>query len=86
MTYRTKEFPVSVVRSAWTRAGGKCECTRIACRHNSRCAKPLRWELRGSEAEGGWEAHHVNRNGPDILSNCLILCQPCHKNTPSFGR
>jgi 5-methylcytosine-specific restriction endonuclease McrA len=40
---------------------------------------------RGREGRGAWEAHHVNANGEDILSNCEILCWDCHKNTGSFG-
>jgi 5-methylcytosine-specific restriction endonuclease McrA len=32
----------------------------------------------------GWEAHHItaeDAGGKDILSNCEILCQQCHKMT-----
>jgi hypothetical protein len=34
-------------------------------------------------------AHHTvsqAAGGPDILSNCEILCWPCHEATPTFGR
>lgn len=86
MVNSTKVFPLSVVQAAWTRAAGRCECKRVTCGHSHRCNKPLQWNLRGSEAAGGWESHHVDSNGADTLSNCEILCQPCHKNTQSFGR
>jgi hypothetical protein len=83
MTYNV--FSLTVVQAAWKRAGGNCECQRATCGHGFRCGKSLRWELRGSEAVGGWEAHHIDRYGPGTLSNCEILCQYCHKNTTSFG-
>ncbi|MBW2974903.1 HNH endonuclease [Candidatus Woesearchaeota archaeon] len=68
-------FEEDVVKQAWERAGGKCE----------KCNKSLSWDNRGEETEDGWEAHHRDPNGPDTVSNCEILCQPCHKNTPSYG-
>jgi hypothetical protein len=78
-------FSDSVVKDAWNRSNGRCECTRQSCRHTGRCNKTFRWESRGAETELGWEAHHVNANGSDTLSNCEILCQTCHKATSSYG-
>lgn len=78
-------FPEDVVKRAWIRADGRCECKRTVCGHSGRCSKLLKWESRGAESEYGWEAHHVNSNGPDTFDNCEILCQPCHKNTRSYG-
>lgn len=76
-------FPASVVEAAWRRAGGHCECRRSTHGHlYVRCNKQLVWANRGREDRGAWEAHHINSNGPDTLSNCEILCwQPCHKAT-----
>lgn len=68
-------FSEETVRQAWSRAKGKCE----------RCDRSLLSSSRGKESEYGWEAHHINSNGPDSLSNCEILCQECHKNTRSYG-
>ena len=34
-------------------------------------------------------AHHViaeSDGGSDLLSNCRILCVPCHEATPSYGK
>jgi len=71
-------FSDYVVYQAWMRAGGKCECRRLAHAHlYGSCNKELVWENR--------EAHHVNSNGDDTLSNCEILCWDCHKKTLSFG-
>jgi len=78
-------FSEDVVRQAWNRANGHCECMRSSCGHSGRCNKALVWEQRGKETPNGWEAHHISAGGSDTLSNCEILCQSCHKNTPSYG-
>jgi hypothetical protein len=78
-------FPDSVVKQAWDRSGGKCECKRTGHGHYGRCNKPLVWSKRGKEESGGWEAHHIDSNGPPTLSNCEILCIECHKKTGSYG-
>ncbi len=78
-------FSEDVIKKAWERADSKCECKRDICGHSSRCNKILKWESSGAESEYGWEAHHINSNGPDTLDNCEILCQQCHKNTQSYG-
>ena len=80
-------FSNEVIRQAWKRSGGKCECSDTTHKHsNKRCNKDLVWDNRGREGRGAWEAHHINSKGEDILSNCRILCWDCHKNTGSFGR
>ena len=81
-----KPFPNSVVEKAWARAGGKCECKRKKCNHKIPHGKSLRWESRGKETDLGWEAHHIDSNGEPVLSNCLILCMPCHKATQTYGK
>ncbi len=81
-------FSEEVIKTAWTRAGGRCECNRSKCGHVGKCRKTLMWEHRGKETEYGWEAHHilsVDAGGSDTLDNCEILCQECHKNTGSYG-
>ncbi len=83
-------FSYEVVKAAWERSGGRCECGRKICGHLGRCNKALTWRARGCDDDpGGWEAHHktaVASGGPDTLSNCEILCIPCHKNTRTYGR
>lgn len=78
-------FSEDIVHQAWKRSGEKCECQRNICGHSERCNRTLLWGSRGSESEYGWEAHHVNANSSDSLSNCEILCQKCHKNTQTYG-
>lgn len=83
-------FSDTTVKAAFSRADGRCECSRKTCGHLSKCGKKLNWTNRGKDyASGGWEAHHitaVSSGGSDSLSNCQILCMNCHKNTKSFGR
>lgn len=82
-------FPESIVKKAWERAGGKCECRRKICGHPRRCNKQLVWDNRKEGQRGAWEAHHITAvasGGDDTLSNCEILCLECHKNTGSYGR
>lgn len=78
-------FPGSVVLEAWRRSGGQCERNRTSHGHIWRCPTKLSWAARGSEGTGAWEAHHINSNGLDTISNCEILCQSCHKATRSYG-
>ena len=77
------EFSDEIVEQAWTRSGGKCECTRTTHGHTGRCNKMLLKSSRGDrDSSYGWEAHHISSSGGDTLSNCEILCwNPCHKAT-----
>ena len=83
-------FSPDTVLAAWQRSGGRCECGRSTCGHGYRCNKRLDWYARGNDnSPFGWEAHHkvaVASGGSDALSNCEILCIPCHKNTRTYGR
>lgn len=85
-------FSEEIVKKAWERAKGKCECTRITHNnHSDRCCnKTLCFDNRGKDGErGAWEAHHKTAavsDGKDTLSNCEILCMDCHKQTESYGR
>jgi len=76
------QFPEDVVRQAWTRAGGRCEC-QGASHLYGRCNRELVWENRGRETgTGAWEAHHIvsqETGGAPILSNCEILCWDCYR-------
>jgi len=79
-------FTQSVVDQAWRRSGGRCECTRSNHGHSGRHNKQLDYASRGNDRMPGcWEAHHINANGGDVLSNCEILCCDCHKQTPTYG-
>jgi len=42
-------FPESVVKQAWERSSGLCECRRTTHVHDNRCYKYLIWESRGKE-------------------------------------
>lgn len=81
-------FSSEVAAQAFCRSGGRCECTRSSHANHplGRCTATLEFVLRGREVPGGWEAHHFDRSGSAVLSNCQILCQECHKATWSYGR
>ena len=81
----TRKFSEEVVAEAFNRFGSRCECRRISHLHGYRCPRLLVFQARGRERLGAWEAHHRDSNGDDSLSNCEILCWPCHKATQSFG-
>lgn len=72
-------FPLSIVQAAFQRAGGLCECSRQSHGHISRCSIPLVYQFRGIELPGGWEAYHIDQDGPNNVDNCEIVCIPCHK-------
>jgi hypothetical protein len=72
-------FSEEVIKQAWDRAGGKCECTRITHGIGTRCDGTLTWHNRGKGGPGAWEAHHKTFSGGDELFNCEILCWGCHR-------
>lgn len=82
-------FTPETKAAAFRRSGGRCECTREhpnkprAPHHGGRCPKTF------TEVGGQWHAHHitsVDAGGSDALSNCEILCVPCHELTQTYGR
>lgn len=75
------EFSEKVLREAFSRSGGRCECRRASHPHGDRrCPKTLSWALRGKEPDG-WEAHPIEAKGPDTAGNCEILCFSCFRAT-----
>ena len=75
-------FSEETIRRVWIRAGGKCTCRRRSHSHSyTRCNKSLVKNNRGMTGRGRWEAHHIDGNGGDIISNCEILCFDCHVET-----
>jgi len=76
-------FPEVVKTQAFARSGGRCECKRQAHpdHPSGACAKLL--------SRLTAEYHHITAQsvgGSDGLSNCEVLCHPCHALTPSYGR
>jgi len=72
--------PEIMVREAWERTGGRCECQRYAHNHTYvRCARLLKWELRGRSAPGGWQPIIRTGFSSDIPLSCEILCASCNQ-------
>jgi 5-methylcytosine-specific restriction endonuclease McrA len=68
-------FSEATKTQAIKRAGYRCECKRGSHMHgrSGRCIKAL--------TKGVAEFHHklaVASGGGDGLSNCEVLCRPCH--------
>lgn len=73
-------FPDDIVRQAWERAAGQCECQKRTHPHfYVPCAKPLVWENRGKKGWGGWDIKRIDSNKGDVLANCDIVCLSCHE-------
>ncbi len=78
----TMAFPDDVVKRAWQRSGGRCECRQPKHKHEgTRCNKELSFSARGKEEKGRWEAHHIISGYGDTFYNCEILCADCYKQT-----
>jgi len=83
-------FPEDVVRAALAKAGGRCECQRINrdCLVKHRYARCYESGFTMANRGTRWEAHHKTSQeagGPDVLSNCEILCLDCHKASRTYG-
>jgi 5-methylcytosine-specific restriction endonuclease McrA len=76
-------FSEETKQAALRHAGGQCECRRLSCPEHpttNRCQTKL--------VNGRYEFHHitaVSSGGSDGLSNCEVLCIPCHQQTQSYG-
>ena len=70
-------FSDYIVKQAWERSGGRCECTQQMHNHTTRCNKRLLELYRGdTEVEEGWEAESKSGSYTD-LSDCNIMCADC---------
>jgi hypothetical protein len=72
-------FSDIVIKEAWERASGQCECQH---RNHSHfyvpCGKPLVMENRGKMSWGGWELKQLDPNKGETLSNCELVCMTCY--------
>jgi len=76
-------FSEAVIQEAWQRSGGVCECKRYEHNHaNYRCSNNITFAHRGTESQGAWETHHIEKGSGDTLENCELLCCYCHKLLP----
>jgi peptide deformylase len=84
----TTPFPDEVMRQAWERANGQCECTRSACNHPVQPhGRQLTWDQQGkADSIQGWVAHRKEANQQPTLENCQVLCMECSNSVASNGR
>ena len=74
-------FPLDIVKRAWERSGGRCECTRTTHGHLIPHRKALVWANRGRSGRGCWEPHSRSRLHLPTSTDCLIYCWDCHHPT-----
>ncbi len=76
-------FSDEVLRKAWERAGGKCEC-RVRTHHHGfqACDELLRWDKREQPDPEGWKARQRSAGGDESLVNCEIVCWECEIQIP----
>jgi hypothetical protein len=73
-------FSDEVLKEAWEKAGGQCECNRRTHRHfYTPCGRLLKWEKRNDVTEGGWEAREIDSFAGNNASNCIVLCMECYQ-------
>lgn len=71
-------FPDNIVKLAWTRSSGRCECISTTHEHIGRCNRRLLELYRGdTETSYGWEAHSISGSDLKDTSDCEILCWEC---------
>jgi hypothetical protein len=72
-------FSSSIVQQAWTRSGGRCECTSGSHQHASRCGRALVWERRtGENKPGAWVADSKSGRFSPEAADCEIVCWTCY--------
>ena len=64
-------FSESVIRAAFYRSDGECECMKNNHKHSGRCNSIIIYNMRGMEFPGGWEVYQAD-------SNCRIICIGCY--------
>ena len=87
-------FTPEVVREAFLRAKGRCECRRLDCKGHGRSSLTLSsGDLRCSrtfffpERRVKWLATVIDPSGPYTLENCEILCMQCAEaRRKAFGQ
>lgn len=69
-----------MVLKAWEKAGGRCECARFSHNHTYvRCARLLKWEMKGQSSLGGWMPSFHNSLSSGAPLSCEILCTKCYQ-------
>jgi hypothetical protein len=91
----SKRFTPEVIKEAFLRAKGRCECTLLNCKAHGRtpltlakgdprCARTFFFTEQGDK----WTARPIDPAGSSTSANCTILCLQCaeerdEENLPS---
>jgi hypothetical protein len=73
------KFPDSVVKEAFIRADGECECIDDNHDHSGKCNNLMIYNMRGMDFPGGWETCQISSEKPLDAGNCRIVCIGCYK-------
>jgi hypothetical protein len=69
-------FSEEVIQEAWQRSGGVCECKRYEHNHaNYRCSNNITFAHRGTESQGAWETHYIEKGARKLRTPVLVLSQ-----------
>lgn len=72
-------FSADVVKAAFIRSDGECECTEGHHKHSGICNNMIIFNMRGMDLPGGWEAYRPECDRPPDAGNCRIICMDCYK-------
>ena len=77
-------FSEEVVKQAWIRAGGKCECIKGPHKHlKIACGRALDFEKKGKSGETGcWDIVQIkpaDLGGDYSANNSHVICCDCRK-------
>jgi hypothetical protein len=74
-------FPADVVKAAFIRSDGECECVKSNHKHSGRCNNLITFNMRYIDMPNGWEACQIDTAKPAVASNCRIVCMECCKSS-----
>lgn len=74
-------FSADVVKAAFIRSDGECECVKNNHNHSGRCNNLITYNMKGMDLPGGWEVYQIDSNKPPVVTNCRIICMECFKSS-----
>ena len=80
-------FDRELVKQAWARSSGMCECKRIGCQHpGGRCTNAIEEKKFNEDEVGGWYVRPINEFGPEKLFNVEAVCAECFNKVKQTGK
>lgn len=79
---------MSIFKSAWVKANGRCQCLKAHHGHDIPCGKELRVDAYKLAVEGGWvycDLHSFPFDKSDDIAVPAIVCWECYNWKPDFN-